>query len=136
MSPTEQQIALVKATFRKIVPISERMTRTFYDRVFELAPETRTMFKTDIKEQGRKFIQMLAVLVGGLERMPEIVPGLNAMGKRHIGYGVAKAHYPVIGNALLWAIKDTLGTDFTPEVEAAWRAVYDMMAENAMHAYA
>src|SRR5579871_306428 len=105
MQPTDQHKALVKATFRKIVPISERTVRSFYDRLFELDPTARAMFKGDIKEQARKFLQMLAVIVGGLEHVDEIRPAMGSLGKRHASYGVTKEQNAIVGEALLWALE-------------------------------
>lgn len=42
------------------------------------------------------------------------------MGKRHVGYGVTKALYDIVGAALLDTQAKGLGDDFTPETEEAW----------------
>jgi hemoglobin-like flavoprotein len=43
--------------------------------------------------------------------------------------GVADADYATFGDALAWALHRVLWSDFTPEVEEAWRAAYKLMAE-------
>src|SRR5258707_3613427 len=124
MPATEQHKQLVKTTFRKIVPISEKTVQSFYDRLFELDPSARALFKGNIKEQGRKFIQMLAVIVGGLDRIEEIFPAIGSLGKRHVKHGVTTSQqYTTVGIALLWSLENWLGPDVTPEVEKASQAV-------------
>jgi hemoglobin-like flavoprotein len=132
MPLTEQHKLIVKTTFRKIVPISEKTVRSFYDRLFELDPPARALFKGDIKEQGRKFIQMLAVIVGGLDRIDEIVPAVEKLAIRHRRYGVTNEQYSTVGEALLWSLENALGADFTPEVKEAWQALYEELANTAI----
>src|SRR5258706_7153093 len=97
MSLTEQHKLIVKTTFRKIVPISEKTVKSFYDRLFELDPAARSLFRGDIRDQGRKFMQMLAVIVGGLERIDDMFPAIGSLGKRHAAYGVTVEHYSTVG---------------------------------------
>ena len=134
MTLTDQHKLIVKTTFRKIVPISEKTVRSFYDRLFELDPRARALFKGDIKEQGRKFIQMLAVIVGGLERMDEIMPAIQNLARRHRLYGVTNDQYSTVGQALLWSLENALGADFTPEVKEAWQSLYELLASTAIQA--
>jgi nitric oxide dioxygenase len=73
-------------------------------------------------------MKMLAVAVGGLDRLETIVPAVQALGVRHAGYGVTTAHYDTAAAALLWTLGQGLGDAFTPEVEAAWVAAYTVLA--------
>ena len=51
MSP--KQKALVKETWRKVVPMADAAARLFYDRLFEIDPTTRPLFKTiDLASAG------------------------------------------------------------------------------------
>jgi hemoglobin-like flavoprotein len=125
---TPHQIALVQGSFRKVVPIAGTAADLFYDRLFHIAPEVRPMFPADLSEQKRKLIQMLAVAVGGLSKLEEIVPAVEDLGRRHVGYGVVPAHYGSVGAALLWTLKQGLGADFTPEVEAAWAETFGLLS--------
>ncbi len=125
---TPHQIALVQGSFRKVVPIAGTAADLFYDRLFHIAPEVRPMFPADLSEQKRKLIQMLAVAVGGLSKLEEIVPAVEDLGRRHVGYGVVPAHYGSVGAALLWTLKQGLGADFTPEVETAWAETFGLLS--------
>jgi hemoglobin-like flavoprotein len=53
---------------------------------------------------------------------------VQALGRRHAGYGVEDRHYAVVESALLWTLKEGLGSEFTPEVEDAWRTAYGVLA--------
>jgi hemoglobin-like flavoprotein len=90
------------------------------------------MFSSDLSEQKKKLMQMLTVAVRGLTRLDEIVPAVRALGARHVNYGVQDAHYETVGAALLWTLEQGLGDAFTPEVEAAWTAIYTVLAQTAI----
>ncbi len=83
---TRQQIALVRETFAKVLPIQEAAAEMFYARLFELDPNVKLLFKSDLKERGRKLMAMIATAVAGLDRLDEIVPAVQALGARHVGY--------------------------------------------------
>ncbi|MEW5707802.1 MAG: globin family protein [Pseudomonadota bacterium] len=125
---TPQQIALVQSTWSKVVPIQEQAARLFYDKLFEMDPSLRPLFKGDMMEQGRKLMAMISTAVNGLTRLNEIVPAVQALGRRHVGYGVKEAHYETVGAALLWTLEQGLGPSFTPEVRQAWATAYGLLA--------
>jgi hemoglobin-like flavoprotein len=131
MSLTETQIKLVQQTFAMVAPIADTAAELFYGRLFELDPSLRHMFKSDMREQGRKLMQMLSVAVHALDHLDTIVPAVQALGERHVGYGVTLQHYAVVGEALLWTLEKGLGDAFTPDVKEAWAAVYGTLTEAA-----
>ncbi|MGB0582703.1 MAG: globin family protein [Limisphaerales bacterium] len=125
---TEEQIKLVQDSWAKVVPISATAAELFYGRLFELGPSLRPMFKTDIKEQGKKLMTMIGVAVKGLSNLESIVGAVQDMGKRHAGYGVKDEHYDTVAAALLWTLEKGLEDGFTEEVKAAWVETYTLLA--------
>src|SRR5439155_4726975 len=110
----------VQEIFKLVVPISETAAELFYGRLFELDPSLRPLFTGDMREQGRKLMQMLAVAVHGLDHLEAIVPAIQALGRRHATYGVQPEHFDTVGAALLWTLAQGLGPAFTREVCEAW----------------
>ena len=127
MHPT--QIELVQSSFARVEPIAEIAADLFYTRLFELDPSLRLMFKGDIAEQGKKLMTTLRIVVNGLTRLEALVPAVQALGRRHVGYGVADEHYAIVAEALLWTLDRGLGEAFTPDVAAAWSAAYGILAD-------
>ena len=125
---TPKQIAVVQTTWKEVIPIADTAAEMFYNRLFELDPSLRPLFKGDIKEQGEKLMKMITVAVNGLNRLDEIVPAVRALGKRHVDYGVEDSHYDLVGEALLLTLEQGLDEGFTPEVKDAWATVYDLLA--------
>jgi len=125
---TNTQIELVQATFEAVQPIADKAAELFYNRLFEIDPSLRHMFRGDMREQGRKLMQMLAVAVAGLQRFDQLLPAVEDMGRRHAGYGVRDEHYTTVAEALLWTLGQGLGDAFTDEVREAWTAMYVAVA--------
>ena len=129
-----QQITLVQDSFAQVAPIADRAADLFYARLFQLDPSLRHMFKGDMREQKRKLMTMLTIAVNGLTRPQELLPAVQELGHRHAAYGVEGRHYDTVGAALLWTLEKGLGEAFTPEVKAAWVAVYTLLATTMQQA--
>jgi len=98
---TPNEIALIQTSFAKVAPIKSKAAGLFYRRLFEIAPEVKPLFTDDMEEQGSELMATLAVAVNGLSNLAEIVPTVQDLARRHVGYGVREAHYPPVGAALL-----------------------------------
>src|SRR6266516_2586192 len=57
-----------------------------------------------------------------------IVPAVQALGRRHAGYGVRAEHYESVGVALLWTLEQGLGEAFSEEAREAWATAYGTLA--------
>ena len=125
---TPQQVTLVQDSFAKVAPIADQAAVIFYDRLFEIAPQVRSLFKGDMAEQRRKLMAMLTVVVNGLSKLDTILPAASALAKRHVAYGAQPAHYPVVGAALLWTLEKGLGDAWTPDVASAWGEAYGILS--------
>jgi hemoglobin-like flavoprotein len=124
----QKQIELVQASFVNVLPIAETAAALFYNRLFELDPSLRPMFRGDLKEQGKKLMDMIAVVVVNLRNLDRVVMGVRALGARHAGYGVRDEHYDTVGVALLWTLEQGLGDAFDDDVRDAWTAAYTLLA--------
>ena len=131
---TATQKMLVQDTFDSIAPIADDAAALFYRRLFELDPSLRTMFQGDMAEQRRKLMNMIGAAVRGLDRLEQLVPVVQDLGRKHVGYGVEDRHYDTVGAALLWTLEKGLGSGFTPEVKEAWAAVYGLLASTMQNA--
>jgi hemoglobin-like flavoprotein len=132
----QESIRLVQQTWKQVDPIRDQAAALFYGRLFELDPSLRPLFKGDMGEQGRKLMNMLATAAMGLDRLDGIVGEVQALGRRHVAYGVQDAHYDTVGAALLWTLEQGLGDAFTPQVKAAWAEAYTLLADTMKQAAA
>lgn len=129
MAMDSRRIAMVKESFEKVQPYSSKLTRVFYDRLFELNPDLRKLFKKDMRSQRRKFLNIFSYLIDNLHDADNIAKQLRKLAKNHISYGVKKEDYRVFGEALIFALSAALGDDFTDPLKSAWRDVYSTLAQ-------
>ena len=126
---TPEQKELVQLTWKKVAPIADAAAKLFYDRLFDIDPSTRPLFKmTDMKRQREMLMHVICVAVAGLDKLDGLVATVESLGRRHAGYGVQDSHYASVGAALLWTLEQGLGKSWTPEVAAAWTEVYGVLS--------
>ncbi|MBP1179172.1 methyl-accepting chemotaxis protein [Methylobacterium sp. PvR107] len=125
---SSSQVTLVRETFAKVQPIADTAADLFYDRLFEIAPQIRTLFPESMTEQKHKLMAMLALAVANLDKPEALASAVRDLGQRHISYGTQEAHFEAVGSALLWTLERALGADFTPDVRRAWTETYDVVA--------
>ena len=126
---TKPEIEMVQSDWKKVLPIADTAATLFYGRLFDLDPSLRPMFKADLTEQKKKLLQTLSAAVSGLDDVGTLVPVLQALGKKHTGYGVKISHYATVGTAFIWTLKQGLGAGFNASHEAAWANVYDLLSK-------
>ena len=126
---TTEQIALVQGSWRCVLPVAEHAAGLFYGRLFELDPRLARLFRGSMADQGRKLMAMLGMVVSRLDRLGEIVPAVEDLGRRHRRYGVQDEHYEIVGVALLGTLRAALGAALSREGEEAWAVAYATLAD-------
>lgn len=124
-----KQVTLVQESFKKVAPIADAAAEIFYARLFELDPDLKKLFKSDMKEQGKKLMATLGIVIAGLDRPEAIIPAAEKLARKHVDYGVKTEDYTTVGNALLYTLKQGLGEAYTDEVRKAWIAAYKVLAD-------
>lgn len=127
MTPAE--INTIKTTWKIFRGINPAVVGdVFYSKLFADNRSLRKMFPASMDAQYRKLVDMLNSIVLHLDDMDSLADEIKAMAIRHAGYGVRPAHYKVVGDALLWTLKQGLGRDWNEDVEAAWKKCYSKLA--------
>lgn len=127
-SLTPLQIERVRATFAIVARTPREAAAAFYARLFELDPSTRPMFPADLEPQGRKLLGVLAMVVDRLDDLGALGAEVDALGRRHAGYGVEPGHYRTVGEALIWTLEQALGADFCEHARAGWLTAYVLLS--------
>jgi nitric oxide dioxygenase len=126
---TPEEVSLIRSSWAAVEPIADTAAGLFYGRLFELDPTLERLFRrTDMAAQRKVLMQTLTVVVKSLDRLEQIVPAVQALGRRHAGYGVREPHYATVGDALLWTLEQGLGEAFTPAVRDAWASAYGTLS--------
>lgn len=125
----EQTIRLLETTFAEFARGKEESAALFYERLFVLDPSLKRLFAdADMKNQQTKLMAALGLVVGSLRDLPKIVPVLENLGAKHVGYGVEESHYETVGTALIQTLALAFGERFTPEIRSVWIGAYGVVS--------
>jgi len=120
---------LIRATWAQAAAAQADMARLFYGRLFTIAPETRKLFKTDMKQQGLKLVATLGFVIDNLANPEALKPAAEDLAVRHLNYEVEKYHYAAVSQSLLWTLEELLGAAYTPEVAKAWTDILAVLED-------
>ena len=129
---TAEQKHRLRKTFALVERQSHVAALVFYQRLFELDPMLRPLFKTDIEIQAKKLMDMLASALSLLEKPEELTETLEELGARHVAYGVKPEHYATVGEALLAMLVAVVSKDFNAEARKAWTDLYAFISETML----
>jgi len=132
MSLSPLQKHLIRRSFGVIAGQSEIIGQLFYARLFVLDADLRALFQHDMNEQVNKLMRMVALCVSYLDDEKTFITTIEELGARHVAYGVRDEYYSVVGEAFIWALSEGLGPAYTLDIQAAWTALYDLMAQVAI----
>ena len=128
-------VTLLQQSFAEVGPQKEAFAEAFYQRLFSLYPQTIPLFAaTDMKRQQSSLMATLEMVVSGVARGDNVVPGIEQLGRRHAMYGVKVEHYPMVGQALLETFEQFLRDKWTSQVEATWSEAYAIITDHMRRA--
>jgi nitric oxide dioxygenase len=120
-----RNIELLALSFARVSANKVDAATVFYARLFTIAPQLRAMFTSDFETQKQKLVSSLAQIVDYYRVGIDPTGYLARLGRSHQGYGAERAHFDVVGDALIFTVAQVLGEDFTPEIRNAWVQAYD-----------
>ncbi len=128
---SEQTIAIVKATVPVLAEYGTATTAAMYARLFK-DPKIRALFNHSNQGESGTQVNALANAIlayaKNIDNLSVLLPVVERISQKHIGYHILAEHYPFVATALLDAISEVLGSAATPEILAAWGEAYWFLA--------
>ena len=124
-----EQVQLIRDSLIQVRPLADQIAESFYSHMFEIAPHLRRLFTGNMKTQGAMLMTSLELAVSSLDDMQSLLPSIQALGERHISYGVKKEYYPYAKESFLWALEKQLKYEFSPALKSAWSEAFDALIE-------
>ena len=130
---TPSQLAAVEASLPIVAANATAITGRFYDRLFEAYPELRNLFNQGNQlsgEQKKALAGAVYAYAKNYDRREVLAPLLSRIAHKHASLGVGPEMYSIVGEHLMAAIGEILGSNLTADVADAWRCMYWRFAED------
>ena len=125
-------IARVKATVPALAEHGAAITQAMYARLFQ-DEHIKALFNLANQGEGGGQVKALAGAILGyaqnIDNLGVLLPVVERIAQKHIGYHILPEHYPFVATALLGAIKEVLGDAATDEILTAWGEAYWFLAD-------
>jgi len=92
-----KQADLIRHSFDAIWPVRRKVAELFYRRFFELAPEAQRLFPSDMERQYLKLMDMIAAIVGALDKRELFQSIISHSGRQHAQFGVGPSYFVAFG---------------------------------------
>jgi hemoglobin-like flavoprotein len=122
-------VPLLRSSFELVIERQPELTPRFYEILFSRYPQVQPLFGRNAgKQQAEMLQQALVAVLDHLEDATWLTSTLEAMGRKHVDYGVTNEMYAFVGDSLLSTIAEVAGQDWTPELAQAWTEAYGAIA--------
>ena len=123
-------VKLWRESFDLVAPNKEQFAQDFYTRLFNVYPQTQSLFAdTDMQQQQAALMGAIAGVIAGIEKGDNVVPALHKLGAKHASYDVKPEHYPLVGTALIETFQLHLQDKFTPPIQQSWIEAYGVISD-------
>lgn len=126
-----ETIARVKATVPALAEHGEKITLAMYARLFQDA-HIKALFNHANQSTGAQPKALAGAVLAyarNIDNLGAVLPVVERIAQKHVGYHILAEHYPFVANALLGAIKEVLGDAATDEILGAWGEAYWFLAD-------
>ncbi len=132
---TQRTKEIVKTTAPVLAEHGTAIIKRFYEHLFQAHPELKNLFNIAHQQQGQQqeaLARAVYAYAANIENPQSLAAVLRGIAGKHASLGVRPEQYPIVGEHLLWAIKDVLKDDATQEIISAWAQAYGNLADLLM----
>ncbi len=124
----QAMIERLESSFKLLAPRGPELVDRFYAHLFSKHPALRPMFPSDMGEQKMKLLASLVLVIENIRDAGKLEQPLQGMGLRHVGYGAAPEHYPLVGDTLVSVMADMAGDAWYDQLTQDWNDALDLVA--------
>jgi len=134
---SQQSRDIIDTTLPTVGAHVNQITEVFYPLMFERYPAVKDYFNRAHQATGtqpRALANAVVAYASNLDRLEVLGDAVGLIVQKHVSLNILPEHYPIVGECLLAAIKETLGDAATEEVLSAWGEAYGQLAEILINA--
>jgi len=99
-------------------------SKILYDRLFDVNPISRSLFKDDNKVQVRVISAIIAYALSQLKNPQKFRITMARIGTSHMKMGVTPMQFGIIGDVLFWSLSFAMRALWTAELRFAWVKIF------------
>lgn len=125
-------IELVKQSAPAVAAHASDITKTMYGLLFKDEHIKALFNQANHGENGSQVHALAAAIVGyaqNIDNLAPLVPVIERIAHKHIGFHILAEHYPYVARSLLAAIREVLGEAASEELVDAWGEAYWFLAD-------
>jgi len=124
---TPESIARVRASFSEVAREPRALAARFYEELFLMAPELRSLFPSDLTSLQGHFEAALALVIRNLEEMKALQDPLRDLGVQHVHWRARPEDYLFVRDAILRAVRKS-SASWDATLEEDWRRAISAIA--------
>ncbi len=121
-------IARLKSSFARVAMHGDEVPLHFYSDLFLKHPETRDMFPVSMQAQRSHLVAALVSIVSSVDDLDALTTFVRDLGRDHRKFGTLAEHYDAVGASLLATFAHFCGEAWDSQLEADWKAAYELVA--------
>jgi hemoglobin-like flavoprotein len=127
--------SLIERTLEMAGERDADLTPRVYARLFAAHPEMEALFVRDTNGavRGEMLARVFEMILDFIDRRSYAAQMIQCEVVTHEGYGVPPEVFGIFFVTVAETLREILGPDWTPEVDASWRAMLDRMDWFATH---
>ncbi|WP_445945389.1 NO-inducible flavohemoprotein [Shewanella sp.] len=129
---TESHITIIKSTIPLLEQAGPELTKYFYQRMFNQHPELQHIFNMSHQHSGRQQVALfeaLAAYAKNIDNLAALTTAVERIANKHTTFNIQADHYAIVGTHLIETLRELAPEAFTADVEAAWAAAYQFLAQ-------
>lgn len=128
---SEKTIEIVKSTAPVVKENGTKITKAFYKKMLGENPELLNYFNhvnQKVGSQPTALANSIIAAAENIDNLEAIIDPVKTIAHKHRALSIRPEHYPIVGENLLYAIKEVLGDAATDEILKAWEEAYGEIA--------
>ncbi len=121
-------IERLQKSFNLLAPRGPELVDRFFAQLFSRHSALRPMFPRDMSEPKKMLLSSLTLVMGNLRDTGQLEQPLQDLGARHVGYGAAPEHYPVVRDTLVSVMAEMAGEAWSDQLTQDWNSALDFIA--------
>jgi len=129
---TDKHIDIIKSTIPLLENAGPALTGHFYQRLFSHNPELQDIFNMANQHSGRQQVALfeaIAAYAKNIENLAVLTTAVERIAQKHTSFNIKAQHYAVVGHHLIETLRELASEAFTADVEEAWTAAYQFLAQ-------